>query len=72
MAVLAICLYDWRWSLGVFALRFIWQGVVLYRSMSKLGEGDLWPWYLFLDMWMFFYYLIFAPALWRRPTRSWN
>lgn len=72
MAVLAICLFDWRWSLGVFALRFIWQGVVLYRSMRKLGEGDLWPWYLFLDMWMFFYYLIFAPALWRRPTRSWN
>jgi hypothetical protein len=40
--------------------------------MRKLGESDLWPWFLLLDMWMFFYYLIFAPALWRRPTRSWN
>ncbi len=72
LAALAICLYDWRWGVGVFALRFLWQGIVLYRAMRKLGEGDLWPWYLVLDMWMFFYYLIFAPALWRRPTRSWN
>jgi glycosyltransferase involved in cell wall biosynthesis len=72
LAVASICLFDWRWAVGVFGLRFLWQAIVLYRSMRKLGEGDLWPWFLFLDMWMFFYYLIFAPALWRRPTRSWN
>lgn len=72
LAVLSICLFDWRWALGVFGLRFLWQSIVLFCSMRKLGEGDLWPWFLLLDMWMFFYYLIFAPALWRRPTRSWN
>jgi glycosyltransferase involved in cell wall biosynthesis len=72
LAVLAICLFDWRWSLAVFGVRLFLQGIVFYRSMRKLGESDLWPWFLLLDMWMFFYYLIFAPALWRRPTRSWN
>ena len=64
--------YDWRLALGLFGLRLIWQGIVLYKSMKKMGEGDLWPWFVFLDMWMFFYYIIFAPALWKKPSKSWN
>lgn len=68
----SIIFYDWRLALPVFGLRLILQGIVLYKSMKKMGEGDLWPWFIFLDMWMFFYYLIFAPALWRRPRHSWN
>jgi hypothetical protein len=40
--------------------------------MKKLNELDLWPWFIFLDMWMFFYYLLFFPALWRRPAKNWN
>ena len=57
--------------LAVFGLRLIVQGLILYRSMKKMGESDLWPWFLVLDMWMFIYYLIFAPALWRKPARQW-
>ncbi len=67
----ALLFYDWRWALAVFGLRFLFQGFVLWKSMKKMGEKDLWPWYLFLDMWMFFYYIIFAPALWRRPQNKW-
>ncbi|MBK6937915.1 MAG: glycosyltransferase [Chitinophagaceae bacterium] len=67
----AIVLFDWRFVLGVFGIRFIVQGIILYKSMKKLGEKDLWSWFLFLDMWMFFYYLIFAPALWRKPKQGW-
>lgn len=67
----AFLFYYWIWVLPVFGLRFLVQGLVLYKSMRKMGEGDLWPWYLFLDMWMFFYYIIFAPALWRRPRHEW-
>jgi len=67
----SIIFFDWRWALGVFGIRFGLQAFVLYRSMNKLGEKDLWPWFFFLDMWMFFYYLIFAPALWRRPRKGW-
>jgi glycosyltransferase involved in cell wall biosynthesis len=64
--------YDWRFVLPVFGIRFLCQGFVLYKSMKKMGEKDLWPWYVFLDMWMFFYYIIFAPALWKNPRRNWD
>jgi glycosyltransferase involved in cell wall biosynthesis len=64
--------FDWRLALGVFGLRFIVQAFILYKAMTKMGEKDLWPWFIFLDMWMLFYYIIFAPALWRRPHHQWN
>lgn len=68
----AIFLYDWRLVLAVFGLRMIIQAFVLFKAMKKMGEEDLWPWFIFLDMWMFFYYIIFAPALWKKPQRNWN
>ena len=67
----ALIFYDWRFVLPVFGVRFLLQGFVLYRSMKKMEEKDLWPWFIFLDMWMFFYYIIFAPALWRKPQKNW-
>lgn len=67
----ALVFYDWRFVLPVFGVRFLLQGFVLWKSMKKMGEKDLWPWFIFLDMWMFFYYIIFAPALWRRPRHEW-
>jgi len=68
----SIIFYCWWLTLAVFGVRFLLQAVIFYGSMKKLGEKDLWPWFIFLDMWMFFYYLIFAPALWKTPRRSWN
>ena len=46
--------------------------MILYKSMNKLGESDLFPLFLFFDLWMFFYYLIFAPALARKPKQAWK
>ncbi|MFM2338362.1 MAG: hypothetical protein RL115_1555 [Bacteroidota bacterium] len=69
--VAALFLYDWRMSVALFALRLVWQAIILYKSMQKLGEKDLWPWFVIFDIWMFFYYLIFAPALWRKPKKQW-
>lgn len=66
-----ILFYDWRYALAVFGVRLLLQGFVLRKSMVKMGEKDLWPWFIFLDMWMFFYYLIFFPALWRKPQNRW-
>lgn len=63
--------YDWRFALALFGIRLIVQGMILYKAMKKMDEKDLWPWFIFLDMWMFFYYIIFAPALWRRPRNAW-
>jgi glycosyltransferase involved in cell wall biosynthesis len=70
--IATLIFYDWRLVLAVFGVRLIVQAVVFYKSMKKMDEKDLWPWFILLDMWMFFYYIIFAPALWRRPRRSWN
>jgi glycosyltransferase involved in cell wall biosynthesis len=67
----SLIFYDWRYVLAVFGIRFFLQSFILYRSMKKMGEKDLWPWFLLLDMWMFFYYLIFAPALWKKPNKGW-
>jgi glycosyltransferase involved in cell wall biosynthesis len=72
LLVAAAILYDWRFVLVLFGIRLLLQGFIFYKSMKKLGEKDLWPWFIFLDLWMFFYYIIFAPALWKRPKRNWN
>lgn len=71
LAVAAI-FYDWKLALIIFGARFLVQGVVYYFSMKKLNEKDLFPLFLFFDLWMFFYYIIFAPALWKRPRQTWN
>lgn len=68
----ALVFWNWQWVLPVAGVKLLLQGVVLYRSMAKLDEKDLWPWFILLDLWMFFYYLIFFPALWRRPAKSWS
>ena len=70
--VLSILFFDWRYTLGVFLLRFIWQGVIYYNAMKKLNEKDLFFWWWLLDIWMFIYYCIFAPSIWRKPKKSWN
>lgn len=71
LLVAAMIVYDWRYVVSIFVIRFLLQGFVLYKSMKKMGELDLWPWFMLLDMWMFFYYIIFAPALWKRPKKGW-
>ncbi len=63
---------DWRLACAVFLVRLISQGIIYYRAMNKLDEKDLFAWYWLFDLWMFFYYLIFAPTLWKRPKKSWS
>ena len=45
---------------------------IFYQAMKRLDEKDLWPWYPLLDIWMFIYYLIFAPALFKKPKVVWK
>jgi glycosyltransferase involved in cell wall biosynthesis len=63
---------DWKISLSIFFLRLLVQGIILFKSMDKLDEKGLWPWFWLLDIWMFFYYLIFMPSIWKRPKTSWR
>jgi glycosyltransferase involved in cell wall biosynthesis len=72
LLVVSAVFYDWRWALGAFLMRSLVQAIVFRKSMKKLQEESLWPWYWLLDIWMFLFYLIFMPALWRKPKASWK
>lgn len=62
----------WDLALGIAALKYLIQGVVMHRCFKQLEEKDLSPFFLLFDVWMFFYYCIFAPALWKKPRQNWN
>ena len=68
----SLLVFDWRWVLGLYGLRLIVQGFVHFRVMNQLKEKDLFAWWWLLDIWMFVYYLIFVPSLWKKPRTTWN
>src|SRR5215213_5767942 len=70
--VLSMIYFDWRWSLIPFAVRLVTQAMIWKKAMKKLDEEDLFKWFFIWDMWMFLYYIIFAPALWKKPKKTWN
>lgn len=70
--IAALFFTPWIWVVSVMGTRIIIQSVVYGRAMKKLNEKDLFGYWLIFDLWMFIYYLIFAPALWRKPTKNWN
>ena len=70
--IAALLFADWRIVLGIFGLRFISQGIIQYKTMQKLGEKDLFGWWWLLDIWMFLYYCIFAPAIWKKARPNWT
>ena len=72
LLMISLIVFSWQWALLVFSLRFLTQAFVFYPAMKKLNEKDLYPLFLFFDVWMFFYYLIFAVALIKKPKNAWN
>lgn len=70
--ITSLFLFDWRWVLIVFGLRFIIQAIIIFKTTKKLDEKDLFPWFVFFDVWMFFYYLFFASALIKKPKKNWK
>lgn len=70
--VTSLIFFDWRLVVPVFVLRLVIQGWFYRKAMQKLNEKDLFAWWWFYDLWMFFYYLIFAPALWKKPRKTWK
>ena len=72
LLVLSAVFFDWRIALGVFALKTIVQGIVSIKNMKKLQEADLAPWFLILDIWQFFYYIIFSFSVFKKPKKAWK
>lgn len=65
-------LFNWWITLSILCFRWLVQGVIYFRTMKKLNELDLFPFYILLDIWMFIYYIFVVPALWRKPKQKWN
>lgn len=70
--IAALVFFNWQWTLIVFAIRFLLQAGVLYAVTKKLDEKDLFGSFLFFDIWMFFYYLLFSVAVIRKPRDQWK
>jgi len=68
----SIIFFNWWLALSVFGLRFFTQGFVWYKTMKKLDEKDLFPLFWLLDIWQFFYYLIFSLTLIKKPRSTWK
>jgi hypothetical protein len=72
LLILSIIFFNWWMALAVFGARFIVQAIIWFFCMKKLDEKDLWPFFLLFDIWMFFYFFFFVPALWKKPQKNWD
>lgn len=64
--------FDWRFALIPLAVRLLVLGIIWRNAMKKLGEQDLFPLFIFWDLWQFFYYILFASSVWKKPRKTWN
>lgn len=68
---LSLFFFDWRYTLIPFGSKLLVQGIIWYRSMKKLNESDLFPFFIFWDLWLFVYNIVFASSLWKKPAKNW-
>jgi glycosyltransferase involved in cell wall biosynthesis len=72
LLAISLIFFNWQIALAIFGVRFILQAFVYFKTMKKLNESDLFPWFLLLDIWMFFYFIFTAPAIWKAPRKNWD
>jgi glycosyltransferase involved in cell wall biosynthesis len=72
LLVLSIIFTNFWIPLAVYGGRLMIQGIIYYRSMNKLEEKDLFWIFPILDIWQWFYYLLFADTLLRKPQSFWK
>ena len=72
LLAVSMIFFNWWMTLAVFSVRLFIQSIVYFKAMKKLNEADLWPWFIFLDIWMFFFYIFTLPAIWKAPRKNWD
>lgn len=72
LLIVAVSLSSWQWALGAYLTRLIVLAVIWKLAMNKLNEKDLWSRFLFFDIWMFVYYIIMFPNLFRKTKNTWS
>jgi glycosyltransferase involved in cell wall biosynthesis len=70
--ILSLIFFNWQLALLLFAVRFLLQAFIFYPVAKNLDEKDIYPLFLLFDIWMFFYYLLFSVALFKKPARVWR
>ncbi len=70
--ITATIFFSWKFPLILMAVFLILQAIIYAKTMKKLGEKDLFPFFILLDIWMFFYYIIFSVALIKKPRPTWK
>jgi len=40
--------------LSIYAVKLLIQAITWFKAMKQLNEGDLFPFFIFFDIWMFF------------------
>jgi len=72
LVIVSAIFYDWRLSLGLLVLRMLVQAPIMYKTMKRLREQDLFPLFWLFDLWQFVYYIIFSFALVKKPSSNWK
>ncbi|MEY3159426.1 MAG: hypothetical protein RLZZ49_906, partial [Bacteroidota bacterium] len=70
--VLAFLFLPLMWMLPALVVKLLIQGFIFYRSMDRLNEKDLFPYFILWDIWMILYYTYFLSSLWKKPRTNWN
>jgi hypothetical protein len=70
--IVTAIVFSWWAALALFALRLIVQGFIYFKTMKRLNESDLFPFFLLFELWMCVYYVLFLPALFKKAKKSWN
>ncbi len=72
LLLVSIIFFSWWMSLIFFGVRFVLQGIVYFFTMRRLKEIDLFWLYPILDIWQWFYYLLFANTIYKKPHQQWK
>jgi cellulose synthase/poly-beta-1,6-N-acetylglucosamine synthase-like glycosyltransferase len=70
--IVCLIFFNWKIVASIALIRLITQSIIMYKTMSRLNEKDLFLWFIVMDILMFFYYILFFPALIRKPKPGWN
>lgn len=72
LLLLAAVFYNWWIVLSIGVLKIICQAFIYSKTMAKLNEKDLFPMFLLFELWMCVYYILFLPALIKKPKKTWK
>jgi cellulose synthase/poly-beta-1,6-N-acetylglucosamine synthase-like glycosyltransferase len=72
LVILAAIFFNWWIVLILFLARLVLVAFIWKKCMNQLNEADLWPYFFLFDVLMMVYYIVFTPALFKKPSKKWR